>query len=174
MDIRVPWAIIPMLIQVLAWHIAFPILCFSGLENQYAYSQSTQTNSTANAEGTGVELTDIHPSPLHLKSGSKFELIATIVNNSPSTITFTAGVCNSPLSAQFLTNVVIRYTQGCNTTSPPFELNPGEEVSVAGPSSDIIYQAIAAGQTTAKATFHYQTDNGQAANITQPFVFTIV
>jgi hypothetical protein len=38
----------------------------------------------------------------------------------------------------------------------------------------MIYQAIVAGQTTAKATFHYQTDNGQAANITPPFGFTIV
>lgn len=58
-------------------------------------------------------------------------------------------------------------------TSPPFELNPGEEVSVAGPSSDTIYQASAAGQTTASATFHFQTENGQAVNITKPFVFTI-
>jgi hypothetical protein len=63
--------------------------------------------------------------------------------------------------------------QGCTATSPPFELEPGEEVSVAGPSSDTIYQALAAGQTTASATFYYQTENGQVANITQPFVFTI-
>jgi hypothetical protein len=62
--------------------------------------------------------------------------------------------------------------QGGTATSPPFELEPGE-VSVAGPSSDTIYQALAAGQTTASATFYYQTENGQAANITQPFVFTI-
>jgi hypothetical protein len=63
--------------------------------------------------------------------------------------------------------------QGCTATSPPFELEPGEEVSVAGPSSDTIYQALAVGQTTASATFYYQTENGQVANITQPFVFTI-
>ena len=63
--------------------------------------------------------------------------------------------------------------QGCTATSPPFELEPGKEVSVAGPSSGTIYQALAAGQTTASATFHYQTENGQEANITQPFVFTI-
>jgi len=41
----------------------------------------------------------------------------------------------------------------------PFKLNPGEVVSVAGPSSNTIYQALAAGQTTAIATFHYQTEN---------------
>jgi hypothetical protein len=121
----------------------------------------------------GVDLTNSHPSPLHLKAGSKFEIISTVFNNSPSKITFTAGVCDLPLSAQFIRNVVIRYTQGCTATSPPFELNPGEEVSVAGPSSDTIYQALAAGQITASATFHFHTENGQAANITKPFVFTI-
>lgn len=63
--------------------------------------------------------------------------------------------------------------QGCTATSPPFELEPGEKVSVAGPSSDTIYQALAAAQTTASPIFYYQTENGQAANITQPFVFTI-
>lgn len=149
--------------------ITFIFLCIPGTENQYVYSQS----STENATGTGVDLINTHPSPLHLKSGSKFEIISTVVNNSPSKITFTAGVCDSPLSAQFIRNVVIRYTQGCTANSPPFELNPGEEVSVAGPPSDTIYQALAAGQTTASATFLYQTENGQAANITKPFVFTI-
>jgi hypothetical protein len=54
-----------------------------------------------------------------------------------------------------------------------FELNPGEEVSVAGPSSDTIYQGLAAVRTTASETFHFQTEKGQAANITKPFVFTI-
>lgn len=161
------------MLPVLATLITFTIVSLPGLGNQYVYSQSAKTNSTVNATGAGVDLVDIHPSPLHLKAGSKFEIISTVVNNSPNTITFTAGVCDSPLSAQFIRNVVIRYTQGCTATSPPFELNPREEVSVAGPSSDTIYQALAAGQTTAKATFHYQTENGQAANITKPFVFTV-
>lgn len=115
---------------------------------------------------------NIHPSPLHLKAGSKFEIFSTVVNDSPTMITFTAGVCDSPLSAQFLRNVVIKYTQGCTASSPPFKLNP-EEVSVAGPSSGTIYQALTAGETTAVAIFHYQTESGQAANITKPFVFTI-
>ena len=70
-------------------------------------------------------------------------------------------------------NVVIKHTQGCTATSPPFKLNPGQEVSVVGPSSDTIYQALAAGKTTAIARFHYQIENGQAADITKSFVFTI-
>jgi hypothetical protein len=70
-------------------------------------------------------------------------------------------------------NVVIKYTQDCTATSPPFKLTPGQEVSVAGPSSDTIYQAISAGKTTANAIFHYQAESGQASNITKSFVFTI-
>jgi hypothetical protein len=161
------------ILPAVATIIAFTILSIPGLGYQYANSQSNETNSTANTTGNGVELKDILPSPLHLKSGSKFQIIATVVNDSPSKITFTAGACDSPISVQFLNNVVIRYIQGCSATSPPFELGPGEEVSVAGPSSNTIYQALAAGQTAASATFYYQTENGQAANITQPFVFTI-
>jgi len=161
------------ILPVLAIIIAFTILGLSGLGNQYANSQSNKINATANTTSTGVELEDIRTSPLLLKSGSIFQVIATVVNDSPSKITFTAGACESPISAQFLKNVVTRYIQGCSATSPPFELEPQEKVSVAGPSSDTIYQALAAGQTTASATFYYQTEDGQAANITQPFVFTI-
>jgi len=95
------------------------------------------------------------------------------VNNSPNMITFSAGVCDSLLSAKFLKNVVIRYTQGCTSSSPPFQLKSDDQVTIAGPSSGTIYQAFSAGQTSASATFHYQTSNSQAANVTKPFVFTI-
>jgi hypothetical protein len=161
------------ILPVLAIIIVFTILSLSGLENQYANSQSNEISSTANTTSTGVELEDIRTSPLHLKSGSIFQVIATVVNDSPIKITFTAGACESPITAQFLKNVVTRSIQGCSATSPPFELQPQEKVSVAGPSSDTIYQALASGQTTASATFYYQTEDGQAASITQPFVSTI-
>ena len=161
--------ILPVLVTILT----FTLLSLPGLGNQYANSQSNETNPAANTTSTGIVLKDIHPSPLYLKSGSKFQIVATVVNDSPNKITFIAGVCDSPLFAQFLNNVVVRFMQGCTATSPPFELEPGKDVSVAGPSSGTIYQALAAGQTAASATFHYQTENGQAANITQPFVFTI-
>jgi hypothetical protein len=158
---------------MLAILVIFSILGFSLEQDRYAYSQSSNTNSTANAAGAGVYLINIHPSPSHLKAGSKFEIFSTVVNNSPNMIMFVAGACDSPLSAHFTRNVVIKHTQGCTATSPSFKLNPGEVVSVAGPSSGTIYQALVAGQTTATATLHYQTENGQAANLTKPFVFTI-
>ena len=166
-----------LLLPILTSLITFTIIGFPLGEVRYAYSQSTnQTNSSApNAAVAGVDLKDIHPSSMpQLKVGSKFEIFATVVNNSPGTIMFTAGACQSPLSAYFNAfNVVVKPTHSCTATSPPFKLGPGKEVTVAGPSSDTIYQAISAGKTRANAIFHYQTENGQAADITKPFVFTI-
>ena len=158
---------------VLAIPIIFTMLSFPLGQDQYAYSQSSENNPTVKA-AMGVDLINIHPSPSHLKAGSKFEILATVVNNSPSMIVFVAGACHSPLSAFFKSfNAVIRHTQGCTATSPPFKLKSGEQVSVAGPSSGTIYQAVKAGQTPATATLYYQTENGQPANVTKPFVFTI-
>jgi hypothetical protein len=159
---------------VLVVPLTFTILGFPLGQDQYAYSQSSKTNPTVKAAVMGVDLINIHPSPSHLKAGSKFEILVTVVNNSPSMIMFVAGACHSPLSAFFKSfNVVIKHTQGCTATSPSFKLNPGNQVSVAGPSSGTIYQAVAAGQTPATATLYYQTENGQHANVTKPFVFTI-
>ena len=144
-------------------------------QDRYAYSQSPKTNTTVSAAGSGVDLIDIHPSPSNVKAGSNFELLATVVNNSTDTIMLPAGRCDSPLTAFFMRNVVIRQDQfqGCTATSSPFELNPEEEVTVAGPVPGTIYQAIKAGETPATATVYYLTENGQPGNITKSFVFTI-
>ena len=154
--------------------ITITILSFSMDEDRYAYSQSLKPNSTANATGSGVDLINTHPSPGNVKTGSKFEILSTVVNNSPDKILLPAGICDSPLTAFFMSNnVVIKHTQGCTATSPPFELNSGQEVTVAGPASGTIYQAIKAGKTPATATVYYLTENGQPGNVTKPFVFTI-
>ena len=154
--------------------ITIAILSFSLGQDPYAHSQSSKPNSTTNATGSGVDLKDTRPSPANVKTGSKFEILSTVVNNSPDKILLPAGLCDSPLTAFFKSNnVVIRHTQGCTATSPPFELNPGQEVTVAGPVSGTIYQAIKAGKTPATATVYYLTENGQPGNVTKPFVFTI-
>ena len=161
-------------LTLLVTFITIAILSFSLDQVPYAHSQSSKLNSTANATGSGVDLKDTHPSPTNVKTGSKFEILSTVVNNSPETILLPAGLCDSPLTAFFMSNnVVIRHTQGCTATSPPFELNPGQEVTVAGPVSGTIYQAIKAGKTPATATVYYLTENGQPGNVTKPFVFTI-
>jgi hypothetical protein len=160
------------ILSVLAILVTFAFLCYPGVaENQYAYSQST--NSTGNATGSVVDLINIHPSPSNVKVGSNFEILATVVNNSPDTIKLPAGRCDSPLTAFFMRNVLIRQGQGCTATSSPFELKQGEEVTVAGPVPGTIYQAIKAGKTPATATVYYLTENTQPGNITKPFEFTI-
>ena len=164
----------PIILSVLAILITFTFLCFPEVaENQSAYSQST--NSTGNATGSGVDLISIHPSPSNVKAGSNFEVLATVVNNSPDTIMLPAGRCDSPLTAFFMRNVVIRQDQfqGCTATSSPFELKSGEEVTVAGPVPGTIYQAMKPGKTPATATVYYLAENGQPGNVTKPFVFTI-
>ena len=160
-------------LPLLAGIITTTILSFPLSQDRYAYSQPSKTNLTANSTGSGVDLINTHPSPVNVKAGSKFEILSTVVNNSPDTIMLPAGRCDSPLTAFFIRNVVIRHTQGCTATSPPFELNPGEEVTVAGPVSGTIYQSIKAGKTPATATVYYLTENGQPGNITKPFEFTI-
>jgi hypothetical protein len=163
------------MLSVLATLITFTIISFPFREDQYANSQSVETNSTANSTSTGVELINIHPSPSNVKAGSNFEILATVVNNSPDTIMLPAGRCDSPLTAFFMRNVLIRQDQfqGCTATSSPFELKQGEEVTVAGPVPGTIYQAIKAGKTPATATVYYVTENSQPGNVTKPFVFTI-
>ena len=154
--------------------ITITILSFSLDEDRDAFSLSPKPNSTANATGSAVDLKDTHPSPANVKTGSKFEILSTVVNNSPDKILLPAGLCDSPLTAFFMSNnVVIKHTQGCTATSPPFELNPGQEVTVAGPASGTIYQAIKTGKIPATATVYYLTENGQPGNVTKPFVFTI-
>ena len=161
-------------LPLLITFITIAILSFSLDQVPYAHSQSSKTNSTANATGSGVDLKDTHPSPANVKAGSKFEILSTVINNSPETILLPAGLCDSPLTAFFMSNnVVIKHTQGCTAKSPPFELNPGHEVTVAGPASGTIYQAIKAGNTPATATVYYLTENRQPRNVTKPFVFTI-
>jgi hypothetical protein len=163
------------ILPLLAVLITTTILSFPLGQDRYAYSQPSKTNFTANATGSGVDLVNTHPSPVDVKAGSNFELLATVVNNSTDTIKLPAGRCDSPLTAFFMRNVVIRQDQfqGCTATSSPFELNQGEEVTVAGPVPGTIYQAIKAGETPATATVYYLTENGQPGNVTKPFVFTI-
>jgi hypothetical protein len=161
------------ILSVVAIVVTFTILSFSLVPDRYAYSQSSKTNSTTKAANSGVDLINTHPSPSNVKAGSKFQVISTVVNNSPTMIMFPAGPCDSPLFAHFARNVLTRHTQGCNTASAPFKLNSGKEVTIAGPGSGTIYQAVKAGQTRSTATLYYQTENGQVANVTKSFIFTI-
>ena len=144
-------------------------------QDRDSYSQSPITNSTANTTSTGINLKDIRPATLNVKVGNTFELLASVVNNSPDSIILPAGRCDSPLTAFFYANVAIRQDkfQGCTAASTPFELKQGEEVTVGGPVPGTLYQAIKAGNTPATATVYYLTEDKQPGNVTKPFAFTI-
>jgi len=161
------------ILSVLAIVASSTIISFPAGPDRYAYSQSSNTNSTTKEANMTVDLKNTHPSPSNVKAGSKFEVISTVINNSPVTIMFPAGPCDSPLFAHFYRNVLTRHVQGCTATSAPFKLNSGKEVTIAGPGSGTIYQAITAGQTRATATLYYKTEQGQVGNVTKSFVFTI-
>jgi hypothetical protein len=150
-------------------------LVISSGQDHNAYSQSFNTSSAVNSASSGVDLINIHPSPSNVKTGNNFELIATVINNSTGSIMLPAGRCDSPLTAFFMANVVIRQDQfqGCTAPSSPFELKQGEKVTVAGPVPGTLYQAIKAGKTPATATVYYLTENMLPGNVTKPFVFTI-
>jgi hypothetical protein len=53
----------------------------------------------AKAANSEVDLINTHPSPSNVKAGSKFEVISRVLYNSPTTIMFPAGPCDSPLFA---------------------------------------------------------------------------
>ena len=101
---------------VLALLVILTISCIPLEQDRHVYSQPSKTISTEMVGVKvvqGVDLANIHTSPSNVKVPSKFETTSTVVNNSPSTIMFNAGVCDSPLSVKFIKNVVVKYTQGC-------------------------------------------------------------
>ncbi len=73
-----------MILPVLAILITSTILSFPLGSSKYVYSQPSIINSTVSTASSGVNLTNIHPSPTNLNTGNKFDVIATVVNNSPT------------------------------------------------------------------------------------------
>lgn len=117
-----------------------------------------------------VEFLDIHTEPSIVHVGDSFRINATVINNTPNTITF-KGLCDSPLSAVFNNNVVIEHGLACEGFTI-VELKSGEKTSVVGPSSGIVYHASNAGMTNARITFTYAIQD-ESTSISKPFAFTI-
>jgi len=117
------------------------------------------------------EFVDLHIDPLNVQVGDAIRLNATIVNNTPNTITF-PGLCDSPLSAEFDANVVIEQHPACLGFSI-VELKSGEKTSVTGPASGIVYRASNAGLTNAKVTFTYSAGD-EVRSISKSIAFTIL
>jgi hypothetical protein len=118
----------------------------------------------------------LHTQPLVVHIGNVFKIHAIILNNSPATISFISGPCDSPLSSTFDKNVVVKHGVRCflGAAVHLVKLRPGETGQVIGPGIGTTYQAAAPGMTVTTVTFHYQSDNGASASVTRSFEFNIV
>jgi hypothetical protein len=143
----------------------------------YPFLQETASASSPNFPNDGVRLLATHNQPIVLHVDDLFHIRAIVFNNSPGTISFIAGPCDSPLTATFDKNVLVKHGVGCFVGSLAallVKLRPGGTAQVIGPSVGTTYQAIASGKTIATVTFHYQTGNGASASVTKSFEFNII
>jgi hypothetical protein len=143
----------------------------------YPILQETANASSPTFPNDGVRLLATHTQPRVLQVGNFFHTSAIVFNNSPGTISFIAGPCDSPLAATFDKNVLVKHGVGCLVGSAAahlVKLRPGGTAQVLGPRVGTMYQAIASGKTIATVTFHYQTGNGANASVNKSFEFNII
>jgi hypothetical protein len=68
--------------------------------------------SSATFPNDGVRLLGTHTQPIVLHVGNLFHIRTIVFNNSPGTISFIAGPCDSPLAATFDKNVLVKHGVG--------------------------------------------------------------
>jgi hypothetical protein len=128
----------------------------------------------------GVLLLTTHTLPIVVHVGNFFRVQAMVLNNSTGTISFTAGPCDSTVSAIFNKNVVVKHEVSCfagaastSAAAHLVKLRPGDKLSIIGTPIGTTYQAVASGPTIASVTFHYQLGTGANASIVKSFEFNI-
>lgn len=117
-----------------------------------------------------VEIVSVTTIPAVVNVGENFRINAKIVNNTPLPISF-MGLCESPLLAEFESNVEVEHAIGCEGFSN-VSVRPGESTSVSGPRSGTIYKALSAGGTEGTVRFTYRIQN-ELISVFAPFEFTI-
>jgi hypothetical protein len=138
------------------------LLAFMALYS-YDYSNEKHSGPIGAISPMQLELKNIVTEPEILTVGNTFQIYATINNTNLWPITFHDG-CTSPLTISFDKNVQIKNEVGCYAMSNDV-VNPGQMVRVHGPSSGVVYNATAIGNTNATVTFSYQ-NQGNDINIT--------
>ena len=78
----------------------------------YPFLQETASASSPTFPNDGVRLLATH-TPIVLHVGNLFHIRTFVFNNSPGTISFIAGPCDSPLAATFDKNVLVKHGVGC-------------------------------------------------------------
>src|SRR2546422_4346086 len=134
-------------------------LAFSG--RTIAVKSTDGSTSNGQYHLKGVKLLQIHTKPSSVAVGNAFSIRGVVFNNSSSTISFSNGTCNSPVSTNFNKNVLTE-NQGialCSTPQPQVTLKPGGNSSILSPNlSGIIYKATDPGMTNATIEFDYEVE----------------
>ena len=154
-------------------------LAFSG--RTIAVKSTDGSTSNGQYHLKGVKLLQIHTKPSSVAVGNAFSIRGVVFNNSSSTISFSNGTCNSPVSTNFNKNVLTE-NQGialCSTPQPQVTLKPGGNSSILSPNlSGIIYKATDPGMTNATIEFDYEveTNTGNSPvsdSISRTYTFNI-
>ncbi|HMH09806.1 MAG TPA: hypothetical protein VK553_03800 [Candidatus Nitrosopolaris rasttigaisensis] len=166
--------------NVLKRHELLPEKVHASSSTAFVIDNNAIYHDTAFLSG-GVLLLTTHTQPIVVHVGNFFRVQAMVLNNSTGTISFTAGPCDSTVSAIFNKNVVVKHEVSCfagaaltSAAANLVKLRPGEKVSIIGTPIGTTYQAVASGLTIASVTFHYQLATGANASIIKSFEFNIM
>jgi hypothetical protein len=166
--------------NVLKRHELLPEKIHASSSTAFVIDNNAIYHDTAFLSG-GVLLLTTHTQPIVVHVGNFFRVQAMVLNNSTGTISFTAGPCDSTVSAIFNKNVVVKYEVSCfagaastSAATHLVKLRPGEKVSIIGTPIGTTYQAVASGPTIASVTFHYQLGTGANASSIKSFEFNIM
>jgi hypothetical protein len=166
--------------NVLKRHELLPEKIHASSSTAFVIDNNATYHDTAFLSG-GVLLLTTHTQPIVVHVGNFFRVQAMVLNNSTGTISFTAGPCDSTVSAIFNKNVVVKHEVSCfagaaltSATANLVKLRPGEKVSIIGTPIGTTYQAVASGPTIASVTFHYQLGTGANASSIKSFEFNIL
>lgn len=132
-------------------------------------------------QGGQVSIANAHVNPSTIRVGDNFTITATLVNNSPDMISV-HNSCLSPFSVDFDNHAVALF-KPCIYFAISKELSPGENMTVTGPGTNVVYRAVSAGTANATITFSYTDLRPHAANqsyvqdptsVSESILFTIV
>jgi hypothetical protein len=125
-----------------------------------------------------VTISDVHTQPKVLYVNDTFRIVATIVNNSTSTITYDVSPCSYHLSVTFHGSSDAVSTQptglACPAVAKQLPLEADKSASLTVSPSTEIYNASKAGDVGATTSFLYDIVNGISQNISSSFDFTIL
>lgn len=131
---------------------------------------------------TDVSIENVLVQPPAIKVGDTFTINATLVNHSPNAISV-HNDCISPFSVAFDSHATVEVIKPCIYFAISRQVNPGDNITVTGPGSNIDYMAASSGTANGTITFSYTVENQSGLNtpsasnpvsVSKSFLFTIL